>query len=100
MKSVTRSKQIGRFGLFGLYTAASAAISVALFSSSHREAPMITESPKLDGTDFYMFNSYEPGRTDFVTFVANYIPLQDAYGGPNFFSFDTNALYEIHIDNN
>src|SRR5690349_12139782 len=83
-----------------LSTAASAGLTVMLSASSHREAPMITESPKLDGTDFYMFNSYEPGRQDYVTFVANYIPLQDAYGGPNFFTFDTNALYEIHIDNN
>ena len=67
---------------------------------SHREAPFITSVPKVDGTDFYMFRSYESGRDAFVTMVANYIPLQDAYGGPNYFSLDTNALYEIHIDNN
>jgi hypothetical protein len=35
-----------------------------------------------------------------VTLIANYIPLQDAYGGPNFFAMDPNALYEIHVDNN
>lgn len=73
---------------------------VSVIGSSHREAPLITESPKLDGTDFYMFSSYEAGREDFVTFVANYIPLQDSYGGPNYFSFDPNAVYEIHVDNN
>jgi Domain of unknown function (DUF4331) len=70
------------------------------FASSHREAPAITESPKVDGTDFYMFRSYEPGREAFVTILANYQPLQDAYGGPNYFSMDPEALYEIHIDNN
>ena len=69
-------------------------------ASSHREAPAITGMPKLDGTDFYMFNSYEPGRDTFVTLVANYLPLQDPYGGPNYFKLDPNALYEIHIDNN
>jgi hypothetical protein len=47
-----------------------------------------------------MFRSYEPGRSDFVTLIANYLPLQDAYGGPNYFALDPNALYEIHIDNN
>ena len=47
-----------------------------------------------------MFNSYEPGRAGYVTLVANYLPLQDAYGGPNYFKLDSNALYEIHIDNN
>ncbi len=68
--------------------------------SSHREAPSITKHPKVDGTDFYMFRSYESGRSGYVTLVANYIPLQPEYGGPNFFSMDPDALYEIHIDNN
>jgi Domain of unknown function (DUF4331) len=68
-------------------------------ASSHREAPLITGSPKLDGADFYVFNSYEPGRSNYVTFVANYLPLQDSYGGPNYFELDPNGLYEIEIDN-
>jgi hypothetical protein len=69
-------------------------------ASSHREAPFIAGMPRADATDFYMFRSYEPGREKFVTLVANYLPLQDAYGGPNYFQLDPNALYEIHIDNN
>ena len=72
----------------------------AAMASSHREAPFITTAPKVDGTDFYMFNSYEAGKTGNVTLIANYLPLQDAYGGPNYFSLDPNALYEIHVDNN
>lgn len=84
--------------------AASAAALMALTSipadaSSHREAPGITERPKVDGTDFYMFRSYEPGRADYVTFIANYQPLQAPYGGPNYFTMDPDAIYEIHIDN-
>ena len=76
-------------------------------ASSHREAPFITGSPKVDGTDFYMFRSYEGvapngtgGRSDYVTLIANYQPLQFPYGGPNYFQLDPNALYEIHVDNN
>ena len=83
-----------------------ALVAPAANASSHREAPFITTQPKVDGTDFYMFNSYEGvaangtgGRSGFVTMVANYVPLQDPYGGPNYFSLDPNALYEIHIDN-
>jgi len=49
-------------------------------ASSHREAPFITTAPKVDGTDFYMFRSYEAGRSDYVTLIANYQPLQAAYG--------------------
>ena len=68
-------------------------------ASSHREAPFITEMPKVDATDFYMFRSYEPGREGFVTLIANYVPLQDAYGGPNYFALDPQAVYRIEIEN-
>jgi hypothetical protein len=74
--------------------------STLAVASSHREAPLITHTPKLDCTDFYLFNSYEPGREGYVTMVANYLPLQPAYGGPNYFQLDPNAVYEIHVDNN
>lgn len=91
---------LGKFGKFGLGLAAViAAVPIAL-ASSHREAPFISGQPKVDGTDLYMFRSYETGREKFVTILANYQPFQDPQGGPNFAMFDDNALYEIHIDNN
>ena len=74
------------------------AMNATSSASSHREAPAITETPKVDGTDFYMFRSYESGRDGFVTFIANYQPIQAPYGGPNYFTMDPDALYEIHID--
>ncbi len=79
---------------------AGALLTTVALASSHREAPLITKQPKLDAADFYMFGSYEPGRGDYVTFVADYLPLQDAYGGPNYFQLDPDGLYEIHVDNN
>jgi len=93
-----------RLAVLAACAASAAGLSLA---SSHREAPFITTSPKVDATDFYMFRSYEGvaangtgGRSDYVTLIANYQPLQGPYGGPNYFSMDPNALYEIHIDNN
>ncbi|MCQ8878654.1 DUF4331 domain-containing protein [Pseudoalteromonas shioyasakiensis] len=74
-------------------------VSAPSEASSHREAPNISRFPTLDSTDFYAFNSYEQGRGDYVTFIANYIPLQDGYGGPNYFAMDPDATYSIHIDN-
>ncbi len=68
-------------------------------ASSHREAPFIATQPQVDATDFYMFRSYEAGRESYVTLVANYLPLQDPYGGPNYFKLDPNARYEIHVSN-
>ena len=76
-----------------------ASVAGGALASSHREAPFISTLPSVDGTDFYMFNSYEQGRAGFVTLIANYIPLQDPQGGPNYFNLDDNALYEISVDN-
>ena len=76
-----------------------AAMPVRARASSHREAPLITTMPKTDGTDFYLFRSYEPGRSSFVTLVANYQPLEDPFAGPNYFTMDPDALYDINIDN-
>jgi hypothetical protein len=68
-------------------------------ASSHREAPFVTKSPKVDGTDFYLFDSYDPAEAGNVVLIANYLPLQDAFGGPNYFTLDPEALYEIDVDN-
>jgi hypothetical protein len=68
-----------------------------LRASSHREAPLITADPLADNTDLYAFVS--PNDPSRVTLIANFIPLEAPYGGPNFFKFDDTALYEIMIDN-
>jgi hypothetical protein len=66
--------------------------------SSHREAPEISKDPVADSTDLYAFTSY--GNPDNVTIIANYVPLQAPDGGPNFYEFGDDVLYEIKIDNN
>ena len=63
--------------------------------SSHREAPEISKDPVADSTDLYAFVS--PDRPDTVTLIANYVPLQDPAGGPNFFEFGDDVLYQIHV---
>ena len=74
-------------------------VSGTAYGSSHREAPYITKYPQVDASDFYLFKSYEPGQENYVTMVANYLPVQAAYGGPNYFPLDSQAVYEIHVDN-
>jgi hypothetical protein len=66
--------------------------------SSHREAPEISKDPVADSTDTYAFVS--PDKPGSVTLIANYIPLEAPAGGPNFYEFGDDVLYEIHIDNN
>lgn len=87
---------------FALVTAALLLIPPGLIvqASSHREAPSITLDPTADNTDLYVFRSTETGRSNSVTMITNFIPLEEPSGGPNFHKFDPNVLYEIMIDNN
>ncbi|MGH9260490.1 MAG: DUF4331 family protein, partial [Acidimicrobiales bacterium] len=64
--------------------------------SSHREAPSISKDPVADNTDTYAFVT--PGDT--VTIITNYLPVEAPAGGPNFYEFGDDVLYEIHVDNN
>ena len=69
-----------------------------LQASSHREAPLIANDPLADNTDLYAFRS--PDNPNKITIIANYIPGELPYGGPNYSSFGENIRYEIHVDNN
>src|SRR5208337_4962173 len=65
--------------------------------SSHREAPEISQDPVADNTDTYAFVS--PDKPGTVTLITNYVPLEGPDGGPNFYEFGDDVLYEIHVDN-
>jgi Domain of unknown function (DUF4331) len=89
----TRAKATG---LTGALLIALTSVSGVL-ASSHREAPLIGGDPAADNTDLYAFVS--PDDPTKLTIIANYIPLQQPGGGPNFHPFDPAVLYQIHIDN-
>lgn len=83
---------------FAALTAAALYAMVPSQASSHREAPLIAQDPTADNTDVYAF--VDPNEPTMVTLISNVIPFQKPDGGPNFYSFDPNVVYEIHIDNN
>ena len=70
----------------------------SLFASSHREAPITALDRAADVTDWYAFVSYDDPTK--VTFILNVDPLLEPANGPNYFPFDPNVLYEMHVDNN
>ena len=67
------------------------------FASSHREAPGIAKDPTADNTDVYAFRS--PDKPSTATLIANWLPIAEPAGGPNFFQFDDKAVYQIHVEN-
>ena len=85
--------KLGLLAVLGIVT-----LSGVLMSSSHREAPMIADDPLADNTDVYAFRS--PDHPENICIIANYIPGQLPFGGPNYYHFGENIRYEIHIDNN
>ena len=81
-------------------SAAALAVGVGLIpthASSHREAPLISNDPQADTTDVYAFVS--PDAPDTVTLISSWVPFENPQGGPNFYKFGDNVLYEFKIDN-
>jgi hypothetical protein len=72
--------------------------SGSTMAASHREAPLIANDPTADNTDFYAFRSWTNPSN--VVFILNTIPLQEPGGGPNYFNFGDDVLYQISVDTN
>jgi hypothetical protein len=66
-------------------------------AASHREAPLISEDPSADITDFYFFRS--PDNPDTVTAIMNVNPFEEPSAGPNWYGFSPTARYVINFDN-
>lgn len=95
----TQTMVIGWHGYFPklLFGVACVLLTLNSLASSHREAPLISNDPLADNTDLYVFRSPDDPNT--ITIIANYIPAELPFGGPNYHSFGENIRYEIHIDN-
>lgn len=83
--------------VLGLATALAGAMLAPVDAASHREAPLISQDSVADNTDVYAFVS--PASPDSVTMIANFIPFQDPFGGPNFYAFGDDVLYQVNVDN-
>jgi hypothetical protein len=96
MPTITRKAKaaVAALGLGGIIAASALA---PVDAASHREAPLIAQDPAADNTDVYAYVS--GANNENVTLIANYIPLQDPFGGPNYFFFGEDVLYSIHVDN-
>lgn len=93
--SDSRTRTARRRLLLALLLPVLAFASPAL-ASSHREAPGISADPVADNTDVYFFRDpVDPTR---LVMIANWIPLEEPAGGPNFFHFGESIRYEFNVD--
>lgn len=67
-------------------------------ASSHREAPLISQDAFADNTDTYVFVS--PADPSRLVLVASWIPFEGPEGGPNYFEWGKDVLYDIYVDTN
>jgi hypothetical protein len=66
-------------------------------ASSHREAPLISKDQFADNTDTYVF--IRPDDPSKIVMVASWIPLEAPEGGPNYYEWAEDVVYDIHVDN-
>jgi hypothetical protein len=66
-------------------------------AANHREAPITALDRAADITDWFTFVSYDDPTK--VTMILNVDPLLEPANGPNYFPFDPDLLYEMHVDN-
>lgn len=95
---LTQPQMLLKNAAIGCIFMASGLMATQALASSHREAPLIAYDPTADNTDLYVFRSPDDPNT--VTIIANFIPAEFPFGGPNYNHFGENIRYEIHIDNN
>lgn len=74
-----------------------------IMASSHREAPITALDPTADITDLWAFRSYDINGNDTnpasITMIMGVNPFEEPANGPNWFPFDPQILYTIHVDN-
>jgi hypothetical protein len=74
-----------------------------IMASSHREAPITALDPTADITDLWAFRSYDINGNDTstpsITLIMGVNPFEEPANGPNWFPFDPQILYTIHVDN-
>lgn len=99
------NRSLNRLATVALSATVVFAASSHALAASHREAPLMTLDPGADISDVYAFVSYDAAnlaRTPderMVTLIMNVVPSQEPSSGPNYFAFDDEALYALHVDN-
>jgi hypothetical protein len=105
MNTTIRQQLWSRVGLIMSVVLAAALLLAAILilsnpagASSHREAPAISKDAFADNTDTYVFVS--PNDSNRLALIASWIPFEGPEGGPNYFEWDPNVQYHIHLDTN
>jgi hypothetical protein len=81
------------------FCAAALIASTGAFAASHRNGPMLLEDQTANLNDFYIFRSYETGRSDRVVMSMSAQGFQNPDNGPSYYKFSDSVLYRFNINN-
>ena len=73
--------------------------SGAALAASHRNGPLLLEDQTANLNDFYIFRSYESGRSDRVVMSMSVQGFQNPDNGPSYYKFSDSVLYRFNINN-
>src|SRR5579864_6279745 len=74
-------------------------LSASAFAASHRNGPLLLEDQAANLNDFYLFRSYEQGRSDRLVMSMSVQGFQNPDNGPSYYKFSDSVLYRFNINN-
>src|SRR5580658_6496423 len=74
-------------------------LGASAFAASHRNGPMLLEDQTANLNDFYLFRSYENGRSNYVVMSMSAQGFQNPDNGPSYYKFSDTVAYRFNINN-
>src|SRR5215510_4213679 len=74
-------------------------LATSTFAASHRNGPLLLEDQTANLNDFYIFRSWETGRSDRVVMSMSAQGFQNPGNGPSYYKFSDSVLYRFNINN-
>src|ERR1700726_2205148 len=71
----------------------------ATFAASHRNGPLLLEDQTANLNDFYVFRSWEDGKSDRVVMSMSAQGFQNPDNGPSYYKFSDSVLYRFNVNN-
>jgi Domain of unknown function (DUF4331) len=70
-----------------------------VFAASHRNGPLLLEDQTANLNDFYIFRSYESGKSDRLVMSMSAQGFQNPDNGPSYYKFSDSVVYRFNINN-
>src|SRR5581483_10882747 len=74
-------------------------LGACAFAASHRNGPLLLEDQTANLNDFYIFRSYESGKSNNVVMSMSVQGFQNPDNGPSYYKFSDSVLYRFNINN-